>query len=515
MKIFEYRQMKKAIIRILTLALFGFGLNSCNNLDQTPLDKVVGETFYKTKTDFDGAVLAGYSSIQDFWGTSTETLSERGEFWVMSTVITDDVEADASRNPENSSLNFDRLLVTSTDVAVAAIYSQIYEGILRANIVIEEVQNENELTDAEKKVFDAEAKFLRAFFHFQAMKIYGTPPLAIGVNKEIFNQALPNATKDELFASILSDFQAAADNLPASRTGGELGRATSWAAKAFIGKVNVWKKDWASAISSFEDVINNGPYALEANYGDVFAYDNENNIESIFEIQYGGPYSDDNLWVFDDTHSEAFKASQGTGRTWYWDAANGAPGGKLGWWVPSQDLVDAYEAGDIRLTESIYQDGDTYYTTDGFAGVPYDPAWSSTGYTIKKYRGARNVVSENHAPNLQADFNNERWFRFAELKLLYAEALLESGRAADATVQINDIRNRAGLADLSATATIADLQQEKRVELAFEPHRWFDIVRWDIGSTVFTNWDSKLEVFPFPQAEIDRSGGILKQNTGY
>ncbi|MDN5210549.1 RagB/SusD family nutrient uptake outer membrane protein [Fulvivirgaceae bacterium BMA12] len=489
-------------------------LNSCNDLDLLPLDRVTTATFYQTRSDFDGAIFAAYSSIQDFWGTSTETLSERGEFWKITMTITDDVAADANAGADQISRDIDNLFIRASDIPFAAIYTQIYEGILRTNLVLENLESENQLTAAEKTAFEGEAKFLRAFFHFQALKMFGTPPLAIEVKKDLNDLALPNATQDALFTQILDDFAVAASNLPESWDGGNTGRATSWAARSFIGKVNVWREDWPAAVAAFEEVVNMGPYALEPTYEDVFAFDNENNAESIFEVQYGGPFSDDNLWVFDDTHSENFKASQGTGRGWYWDASNGAPGGKLGWWPPTQDLVDAYEPGDERFGISIYQNGDMYYTT--FTSLPYDPTWSSTGFTIKKYRGERNIDPANHAPNQQADFNNERWFRFAELKLLYAEALLESNNAGDATIQINDIRARAGLPDLAGTATMADLQQEKRIELAFEPHRWFDIVRWGIGPQVFgAAWDNRFEVFPFPQSEIDRSNGLLEQNTGY
>jgi hypothetical protein len=316
-----------------------------------------------------------------------------------------------------------------------------------------------------------------------------------------------------LYNQILADFGTAATNLPEQWDSGNTGRATAWAAKSYIGKVNVWKQDWTAAIAAFEDVINNGPYRLLDNYEDVFAFDNENNAESIFEVQYGGPFSDDNLWVFDDTHSENFKASQGTGRGWYWDAGNGAPGGKIGWWAPTDDLRNAFEPGDVRKGVTLYEPGDMYYTYPSDP-LMYDPNWSSTGLTLKKYRGPRNTVSANHSPNNQADFNNERWFRFAELKLLYAEALLMTG--GDATAQINDIRARAGLAPLAGAATMADLQQEKRVELALEPHRWFDIVRWGIGPDIFGgSWDPKYEVFPFPQTEVDRSSGLLVQNPGY
>ena len=506
--------------KILSLLVIFSAFNSCNDLDLLPLDQVTTSTFYKTAADFDGAVFASYSSIQDFWGSSSETLSERGEYWKISIIITDDAIADpvtATAGDAGISLDLDNLLFRASDVPWAAIYTQIYEGILRANLVLENLEAENELTEEQKSQFEGEAKFLRAWFHFQALKMYGTPPLALEVKKDLTDQALPNATQDALYTQILADFQDAADQLPDAWDNSNLGRATSWAAKSYIGKVNVWKEDWAAAIAAFEDVIANGPYALMDNYEDVFAFDMENNAESIFEIQFGGPFSDDNLWVFDDTHTEDFKGTQGVGRTWYWDAANGAPGGKLGFWPPSQDLVDEFEPGDERLGVSIYQEGDMYYTySGGQIEVPYDPTWSATGHTIKKYRGPRNNAPANYAPNSQADFNNERWFRFAEMKLLYAEALLNAGRADDATTQINDIRNRAGLDDLAGTATMADLQHEKRVEMAFEPHRWFDIVRWDLGPTLFGSaWDPKYVVFPFPQSEVDRSEGLLQQNTGY
>ena len=446
--------------KMMSLLIIFLILNSCNDLDLLPLDRVTTTTFYQTKDDFDGAIFAAYSSIQDFWGTSTETLSERGEFWKITMTITDDVTADLNAS-DQISRDIDNLFIRASDVPFAAIYTQIYEGILRANLVIENLEEENQLTTEEKSALEGEAKFLRAFFHFQALKMFGTPPLATTVKTDLNDLAL-------------------------------------------------------AAVIAFQEVVDMGPYLLQESYEDVFAFDNENNSESIFEIQYGGPFSDDNLWVFDDTHSENFKATQGTGRGYYWDASseNGAPGNKQGWWVPTQDLVDAYEPDDERLATNIYRQGDMYYTT--FTSLPYDPSWSTSGFTLKKYRGQRNIVPANHAPNEQADFNNERWFRFAELKLLYAEALLETGNAGEATNQINEIRGRAGLDPLVAAATMDDLQREKRLEMAFEPHRWFDIVRWGIGPQVFgAAWDAKFEVFPFPQSEVDRSGGLLEQNFGY
>jgi hypothetical protein len=322
-----------------------------------------------------------------------------------------------------------------------------------------------------------------------------------------------------LYASILSDLQDAYAGLPASWDDANLGRATKWTARAFEGKVNVWKQDWPAATTAFEDVIQNGPYSLMPTYEDVFDFQKENNAESIFEVQFGGPFSDDNLWVFDDTHSEAFKASQGTARVWYFDPSGDAPGGHLGYFVPTQNIVDEFEAGDPRLESSIYKTGDTYYTIDGssIAELPFNPTWTSSGYAIKKYSGERNAKGSDYSPNGQAVFNNERWFRYAELLLLYAETLINSGRSPEAMDIINNqIRARVGLGASPIADPMKAMQHEKRVEMAFEPHRWFDIVRWGLGPEIFgSKWNDKYVVFPFPLSEIDRSQGKLIQNTGY
>ena len=508
-------------------------INSCNNLDLVPLDKLSADQYYKSAAEFDGAIFGAYSSIQDFWGTSTETLGEFGEYWKITDVVTDDVHAEP--NSDNISKDADNLNFRASDIPFAAIYTQLYEGIYRCNTVLEHLALVNELTVDEKKLYEGEAKFLRAFFHFEALKLFGTPPLVLETFKDLTLLSLPNSTTDALYQQILADFTVASTNLPEVWDGGNTGRATKWAAVAYIGKVDIWKGDTDGAIKAFEDVITNGigPAGKlglidtdnpAQDLEDLFAFNNENNKESIFEIQFGGPHSDDNIWVFDDTHSESFKASQGTGRSWFWDAGgfttSETQGGKLGFWTPTSNLVSAFEPGDARLSSFIYRAGDTYYVwNSGVVEKPFDPGWSSTGYVVKKYGGKRNAAGGDFSGNNQGNFNNERIFRFAELKLLYAEALITKGRFPEATIQINDIRNRAGLPNLAGNATLADLQHEKRIELCFEAHRWFDIRRWNLGSTIFpSDWDAKFIVYPFPQSEIDRTKGTageIKQNTGY
>ncbi|MEJ7685131.1 MAG: RagB/SusD family nutrient uptake outer membrane protein [Segetibacter sp.] len=488
--------MKKSsyiITSSLTIAVLFLVIQACNKLDLQPLDRVTTETYYKTAADFDGAVFAAYSSIQDFWGTSTETIGEFGEFWNITLAVTDDADADPNR-ANGRALDLDRLLIRASDIPYAALYTQVYEGILRSNLVIENAAKENELTDEQKTQFIAEGKFLRAFFHFLALQVWGTPPLALEVKTDLNNLALPNATKDELYAAILSDLQAAYAGLPANWGDANLGRATKWTARAFEGKVNVWKEDWDAAITAFADVKQNGPYQLMPNYEDAFDFQKENGAESIFEIQFGGPFSDDNIWVFDDTHSEAFKASQGISRVWFFDPAGpgilgtDAPGGHLGYFVPTQNLVDEFEPGDPRFSASIYKTGDMFYTIDNgkISALPYDSSWSSTHYSIKKYGGERNAKTGDYSPNNQSQFNNERWYRYSEMLLLYAEALIRAGRPAEGLDIINNqIRKRVGLGATPIADPMKALMHEKRVEMAFEPHRWFDITRWGIGARGF------------------------------
>ena len=174
--------------KILFLFIVFLSFDSCNNLDLVPLDKLPADSYYKTAAEFDGAMFAAYSTIQDFWGTSTETLGEMGEYWKITVTITDDAVAEPGS--DGISKNADNLNINASDKPFAAVYTQIYEGIYRCNTVLEHLELENELTDAEKNQFEGEAKFLRAFFHFEALKLWGTPPLVLETPKSLSKLAV-------------------------------------------------------------------------------------------------------------------------------------------------------------------------------------------------------------------------------------------------------------------------------------------------------------------------------------
>jgi starch-binding outer membrane protein, SusD/RagB family len=511
---------------VLTTLVVSIIISACNKLNLTPLDKTTAATFYKTTADFDAAIFAAYSSMQDMWVVNGETGRGGGDgwgaFWAISMAPTDDVKINslASTNGSgmlNEARKLDNMDFNTTNSHIYTLYSQVYEGIARANLVLENVNNgSNSLTDDEKTKFTAEAKFIRGFFHFIAAQIWKTAPLVTETPKSTEGLTYSNSDPAALLAACAADFKDASDGLPSSWDAANTGRATKWCAKAFQGKVHVWEQKWNEAVDAFEQAEANGSYQLLPDYEDAFAYAKENSNESVFEVQYGGPYSDDNGWVYDDNHSESFKASQGIARNWffYTNDAFGSGGGSnsLKWYVPTQSLKTEFESepGDNRLAASLYYIPGEDYTSFAYSGpaqsLVFDPASSETGLAIKKYFGSKNVDPNEYKQNVQ--FNNERFFRFSEVLLLHAEALINGGtpkgQSAYQTAAscVNATRQRAGLTAVGSV-TLAQLQSEKRKELAFEPARYFDMIRWNIGGA---------KILPFPQAEIDRNQGSLVQN---
>ncbi|HTE24385.1 RagB/SusD family nutrient uptake outer membrane protein [Flavitalea sp.] len=497
-------------------------IESCNKLDLTPLDKTTTSTFFTKKGDFEGGIYAAYSSMQDLWQVNSATSfgghNGAGSFWVTSMIASDDAEFNTSQNNTDAEvIDVDALNSRPNNRFIYTVYAETYEGINRANILLEQVDNgRNNLTDDEKKAVVAEAKFIRGFFHFLAAQMWKTAPLVTETAKKL-QQTFKNSDPTALLQASLDDFKAAALDLPASWDAANTGRATKWTARAYEGKVNVWMAKWNDAIVAFEDVEKNAGYQLLPDYDDNFAVTNENSNESIFEVQFGGPYSDDNSWILDDNGNEDFKSTQGTSRQSFFVALTDA--GANRWFVPTRKLKALFdeEPGDKRLDVSLYhKEGENYtvYATGSntmISGVfttalTGTTSLSPTGLAIKKYLGSKNADPAYYRQGVS--FNNERFFRYSELLLLHAEALLSGGTPKGGSIYqtanacVNATRQRAGLTAL-AGVTLAQLQKEKQKELCFEPARYFDMIRWNIGGA---------KPFPFPQDEIDRNHGGLIQN---
>lgn len=491
--------------------------NGCNDLDLQPLNSILEKNFFITEKDFKGATLASYSSMQSLYATTEENLSASNEWWKLTIMTEDNITA----APGNIGLiNYDKFRILRDDNALSFTYTIIYQGIHRANIILEKLKEDNELTAEEKLQYEGEAKFLRAWFHFESFKLWGGhAPLMENTLKDFNNLVAGNSTPEATIALILSDFKFAADNLPEFWDDKNTGRATAWTAKAYLGKTHLYNKDLESALPFFKDVYDNGPYSLMPDYASVFSFDHENNQESIFDIQFASN-SDDNGWVLDDFHSENFKATQGYNRGSDQDIDSGAQ------YRPTAEYAAASNIEDPRYKTNMYKQGDIYYDGYGSNFVIEDMSgYSNTGYLLKKYRGEN--IAKMSATNEVVDYNNERIFRFADLILMYAETLIDSDPAL-ATQLINQVRLRSFpgavpvAGSLSSINLTKALRLERRLELAFEGHRYFDLVRWGIAKETFdainpeNTWSTQTSkgIFPIPQKEIDRSGGVLKQIPG-
>jgi hypothetical protein len=280
----------------------------------------------------------------------------------------------------------------------------------------------------------------------------------------------------------------------------DLGRATKGAAQGLLAKVFMYRKQWSECLAACDEVINSGEYDLEPDYKLIWRQSHENGTESLFEV-------------------EGQNGNEGWGIGGYFvcqGARGNVLGGYGGWGfnTPTVALEAAYEPGDVRKDATIYRAGQTLWD-----GAIVSNSVSNLRYNYKAY------VSQTQETNYDdwSSGKNIRILRYAEILLIKAEAANELGNSADATAALNQVRNRAGLGNTAASSQ-GDLRnaiwKERRVELAMEHDRFFDLVRTGRAGEVMRahgkNFvDGKHEVFPIPQKHIDISRGRLVQNPGY
>ncbi|WP_215223594.1 RagB/SusD family nutrient uptake outer membrane protein [Echinicola shivajiensis] len=478
--------MKKYIAFILTALCLG-----CADLERYPLNSIGAPEFWATSDDATLAingvynVLAHNQMYRDFMRHSDALVDNAYSQWSYNHYL----EISEGRGFDASSvwpLNF---------------WRKSYEGIVRANEVLLNVP-EIQMEENTKNRILGEASFLRALFYFHLTNLYGDVPLVL--TKQTVEESLVGRNpKSEVLTQILSDIDVAINNLPDSYGPSNLGRATKGAAIALKSRVHLYNKQYSEAIQAANQVTALGYDLLPTgSYKDMFLPALENNsTESIFEVQFLGKTGTGGV-------GSAFNASSGA------IPAFGTPP-----YSPLQELVDVYEAGDIRKDITILQEGQT------FAGEAFDPIRSETGFALIK-----GVIED---PTITDDGDaNFIVFRYAEILLNLAEAENElNGPTSVAYDAVNKIRNRAGLDDLPAGLTKDQLRiaikKERRLELAFEGHYYFDILRYgaadlqasmeNVTSVIGHErvYDSKLLMWPVPQNEINIDENLLPQNTGW
>lgn len=470
-------------------------LSSCgkNFIELNPISQTSVAQFYRNSSDINIALMGVYDALQ--------RPGQYGSQWKLAELRSDNTEAGGG-TPEDTQL--DQFQISTTSASIDAAWRDFYVGIARSNTLLNRIAAVD--MDAKlKNQYIGEAKFLRALMYFNLVRTFGKVPLVVD---EIVSSAegysYGRNEVPEVYNQIISDLKDSDEKLPVAYTGNDIGRATKGAAKSLLGKVYLTLGNFPEAATKLKEVIDLNVYALLPKYADVFLPANAFNKESVFEVSFkaGG----------------IGEGSESVNRFF----PRGDIGGQLGIGQgadanrPTADMLAAYEKqNNIIIDQRYYASMDTGFRANNgrFTRVNF----------VKKYFSI---------PFLPFDADNN-WpvLRYADVLLMYAEALNEVNKApgAIALANINLVRQRAGLVPLNNTldyhAFQLAVEKERRVELAFENHRWFDLVRSGKAVAVMNDHFRRLNVttmmqgfhliFPVPQSQVDVNPGLIKQNPGY
>lgn len=492
------KRLKLYSIIILLVTTFGC---SKDFLEKEVLVNTVIENFYRTEADAYAALIAAYDPLQ--WEVMDGIYFCE---WMIGDVCSDD----ALKGGENSGdmpylADLEKFDANASNELIKMTWDNLYIGINRCNLVTDNIPDipESEFEDPTTKArIIAEAKFLRAYYYFRLVKMFGGVPLITYVH-DPYDDYVPRSSVEQTWNQIETDLIAAIPDLPfkSEVLPAELGRATKGAAKAFLVKAYVFQEKWDLAEPLANEIILSGEYDLADDYSEIFTLEGENGIESIFEIQYMDEATSDWPSTYVGTRGTVTNKLQDSRANWGW-----------GFNRPSDDFVAEFETGDPRLAATVYSDASSYEgNTNHSAKYLLDAADRPDHPT----RGPSNI----------------RVFRYADLLLLHAEAAYHNTHEDIARNSVNLIRekrregNGTILPFLTPVTTGQDLLDaiwhERRVELGMEGHRFFDLVRQNrayevmqaFGQTNFT--EGVHELFPLPDTEIAISGGVLEQNYGY
>ncbi len=464
------------------------GLTSCNDfLNLSPEYQINEIDYYQSEEDYETAVIGIYNLLQSLHNLTIMYPSE---------LLTDNTEIN-SYTWGSVVAEFDEAEVTSANSTINSIWTSCFTAIAYSNNILSRI-DDIEMSETKHNQFEGEALFLRAYCYFDLVRLFGDVPIvdvAFRSPDEISSFDMSRRPVSEVYTLIKNDLIDAASLL----NGIELskGRASEGAAKTLLGKVYLTLNEYENASGTLKEVIDMHAYSLVDNYGSMFDGTNEESDESIFEIEYlSGDLGEGN----------SFSSSYTPGLFNMAIFPNNMNGN--GYMCPTQDLFDAYEDGDERKTASVIDsvlltDGTYEHTLCGLKFVDFSTGTSGDGGI------------------------NYTALRYADVLLMYAEALNESNQTSDALPYLNEVRERAGLAALSGLSkeefTLA-MEKERRIEFFHEGHRWFDLLRTGRAKTVLNTYfesvgssytlDDYELLMPIPDDELEVSPE-LEQNDGY
>lgn len=432
-------------------------------------------------------------------------------FLSVTNIMSDDAEKGSTPADQAVPVGaIDNFTLTPTNKFAETLWSGHYNSIGAANQALASLENAA-VDETLRNQLIGEVRFIRGYLYFNLVRMFGGVPLVLRVpeNADDANSDpvfQTRATVEETYNTIIQDLQFASKHL-SLRSQSEIGHATKGSAQALLAKVFMYLKDWNQVFALTDSVITSGEYSLVPDYALIWRQAGDNSEESIFEIQTG-QFNNANLRV------DNYTAPQGprSGGRGGWD--------DLGWGfnTPSLSLINAYEPGDLRKDATIIfiDNSGTHQGTvlwDGFR-IPSSDSVQNLYYNYKAYTSKE---QEDFArPDEKDRPKNIKILRYADVLLMYAEAAIHTGQG-DPAEKINMLRERADLT-LKGTVTLDDVWHERRVELAMEHDRFWDIVRQGRAAELLhaagkTNFvEGKHELLPIPNSQIQLSGGKLKQN---
>lgn len=500
-------------------------LGGCRDfLALSPEDQVAGSNFFKTEADFLQALHAAYNPLRtvgpDYYTSEMRSDNTHYEYNPANQGTAVYMRQDIADFTNNSSNDYS-----------AAVYYDCYVGISRTNVILDRIADAA-IPATVKDRIEGEARFLRAFYYFKLVRYFGKVPLYVHEVSSEAQAFQPRAEIEEVYALIIDDAIRAIDVLQNPEKFPQSGYATKGSASMLLADVYATRKEYGKAEELLQTLHNMG-YDLLPRYADVFSTANKNSKESIFEVQFmeglNTGVQSNFIYVF-------LPRSYNTAEVTYGIAANNTSNTGGGWNTPTKEIIDAYEEGDTRLEASIgiaegTYDASNYFTLEanrsvidyvapaGKVGVPY----------IKKYLN----------PHSNPNNTNDNWpvYRYSGALLLLAEVQNEQGKVQEALTHLNRVRRRAmpnavPIVVSDQTALRELILHERRVELAFENHRWFDLLRSGRAVEIMQDHGMKLKarfpylsaesyqidedklLYPIPFAEISVNP-LLEQNNGY
>ncbi|GAC1478704.1 MAG: RagB/SusD family nutrient uptake outer membrane protein [Gemmatimonadaceae bacterium] len=452
-------------------------LCGCDHFLATSPQSFVGSTnFYQTPDQIDRAVIGAYAYLQQLYGAGGTS-----PMWILGEMRSDNTTYQYNGGQRGNLLaeNVDDFLVTPDNIVGQNLWTQAYAMIQQTNVVLGRIDAVTYTAPAEKARAAAEMKFLRAFAYFHLVRTFGDVPLRlteVATYADAFTKSrTPTA---EVYAQIIKDLTEAIPALPVrgSLPAAQAGRATKGAASMLLADVYMTQTRFADAVPVLQSVMGMG-YSLVTPYERVFDPVAKNGPESIFEVQFAEA-------VVDRSSAFLFRFVPFNSARDLTFVSTDNVTGSGGWNIPTHDMIRAYEPGDLRKDASIgwyVKAGNNTFTDVAINdSIPY----------IKKY----------YHPYTTAGRTNDDFpvYRYAEAKLLLAEALNETGQTGAALPHINDVRTRAGLPTLAglSQAEVRDtVAHEQRVELAFENKRWFQLVRLGKAVAVMTAHGADLKSY--------------------